>query len=1152
MVVDLQRENALLHAAARLTGEARTSFLEAACQGEPALRGRLEDLLAAQQPSNGLPGEAAPAAAGTLKLDFSEETVDEAVGTTIGRYKILERVGEGGCGLVYVAEQTEPVRRRVAVKVIKLGMDTKAVVARFEAERQALAMMDHPNIAKVLDAGATETGRPYFVMELVRGIKITDYCDRNNLSTKDRLDLFIKVCQAIQHAHQKGIIHRDIKPSNILVTLHDGLPVPKVIDFGIAKATEGRLTDATVYTQLNQFIGTPAYMSPEQAEMSGLDIDTRSDIYSLGVLLYELLTGRTPFDPQDLMSHGIDGMRRTIRETEPLRPSTKLATLKGEELTTTAKCRGSEAPRLINLVRGDLDWIVMKCLEKDRTRRYETANGVAADLKRHLAHEPVTACPPSSWYRLRKSLKRNRVAYTASALVVAALVVGLGLSTWMFLRERAAQGAQKMLRDRAERESNAARDAARKLRLQSYAADMKLAHVSVLENNLGRAAELVERWLPERATSQWGGESHNRSPSPAGEEDLRGIEWRYLWQVSRSRALQVFRHEAIVNAATLSGDGRWLATGTIDNQARIWDVDKHMVVAQFDGAPENHGLAWSPDGRFIAVGGTNRFAVRESGTWQVVHEWPGVTYSLAWSPDGGTVATVSGNMLKLWNTSTWESADLITNVFYQIKYTFSSDGRWLVAGLGDLVGVWDVSTHSLVHYFSGVGRATAVALSPDKRWLAAGTVSGYLFLWDLPAGHLALTTNAHPAWVFGTAFSPDGKQIVTGGADQVISFWETPTNPQPSKLARLGTLKGHASEIWGLEFSRDGKALVSASKDGTACLWPAEAPPEEERSLQVPPGEWLGFTSDGQAIRMLRPDGSALDDRNLRDGSLVRSLPLPAGICLPDASEPPLLIVGERAWLARRGGMLELWDLAKSQRLQVIEVTNRPWFPIALSADGKHMAVRERGTQISLWNTATSQREAMLRGFMSIGGQDASRMAFSPNSRFFAYASSNYLVKVWDIPARRELYTLGGHIWFIYALVFSPNSELLATSGWDGRIHLWATATGQEAVPQLTGHLGGVRVMQFTSDGRTLLAADDAGSVRAWHVATGREVLAFAKRSAQPPSIASPDESRLLFDGPDGAGRMRLVSLPALDEIDGRARANRRAQYAFTGASQAK
>jgi len=300
-----------------------------------------------------------------------------------------------------MAEQEEPVRRRVALKVIKLGMDTRSVVARFEAERQALALMDHPNIAKVLDGGATQTGRPYFVMELVRGVRITDYCDQAQLSTKERLDLFIKVCQAIQHAHQKGIIHRDIKPSNILVTVNDGAPVPKVIDFGIAKATGQRLTEKTLFTHFHAFIGTPAYTSPEQAEMSSVDVDTRSDIYSLGVLLYELLTGKPPFDGEELLRSGLDEMRRTIREQEPARPSSCLSTLGLAEATALSGKRKASVPELAGAVRGDLDWIVMKCLEKDRARRYETANGLAMDIQRHLNSDPVSARPPSGLYLLQ-------------------------------------------------------------------------------------------------------------------------------------------------------------------------------------------------------------------------------------------------------------------------------------------------------------------------------------------------------------------------------------------------------------------------------------------------------------------------------------------------------------------------------------------------------------------------------------------------------------------------------------------------------------------------------------------------------------------------------------------------------------------------------
>ena len=365
--------------------------------------------------------------------------LSEGPGTLIGRYKLLEKVGEGGFGAVYAAEQREPVNRRVALKIIKLGMDTKEVVARFEAERQALAMMDHPNIARVLDAGATESGRPFFVMELVRGIKITEYCDQNNLPAIERLKLFIQVCHAVQHAHQKGIIHRDLKPSNILVTLHDGVPVPKVIDFGIAKATQFELTEKTIYTQLHEFIGTPAYMSPEQAEMSGLDIDTRSDIYSLGVLLYELLTSQTPFDAKELIKGGLDEIVRTIREVDPPRPSTRLNTLQADERTTAARRRGIEAPKLFKLLRGDLDWIVMKCLEKDRTRRYETASGVAADLRRFLENEPVVARPPSRAYLLRKFVRRNKAAAFASAAVLLALLGGLALSTYAFFNERDAR-----------------------------------------------------------------------------------------------------------------------------------------------------------------------------------------------------------------------------------------------------------------------------------------------------------------------------------------------------------------------------------------------------------------------------------------------------------------------------------------------------------------------------------------------------------------------------------------------------------------------------------------------------------------------------------------------------------------------------------------
>lgn len=394
----------------------------------------------------------ADASESTIRIVMpGENALLEKPGDRIGRYKLLQQIGEGGCGVVYMAEQFEPVRRRVALKVIKPGMDSKQVLARFEAERQALALMDHPNIAKVLDAGATENGRPYFVMELVKGIPITRYCDEKQLTTESRLNLFVLVCQAIQHAHQKGIIHRDIKPSNILVADHDGTPVPKIIDFGIAKATTGQqLTDKTLFTAFEQFIGTPAYMSPEQATLSGLDIDTRSDIYSLGVLLYELLTGKTPFDAKELLVKGLDEIRRVIREVEPQRPSTRLSTLEASEQTTVARQRQSESPKLQSVIRGDLDWIVMKALEKDRTRRYETANGLAADIQRHLNNELVVARPPSNVYRFHKMVKRNKFAVAAAGLIALVLLLGIVASTWQALRATRAEREQSRLRSEAE------------------------------------------------------------------------------------------------------------------------------------------------------------------------------------------------------------------------------------------------------------------------------------------------------------------------------------------------------------------------------------------------------------------------------------------------------------------------------------------------------------------------------------------------------------------------------------------------------------------------------------------------------------------------------------------------------------------------------
>jgi len=714
----LKTEEEMYYAALKQPPESRSGYVKAACGDDLELLERVELLLKIREGGNNF--LESPLFIDQARMDT---TLEEAPGSIIGKYKLLEQIGEGGMAVVYMAEQEQPIRRKVALKIIKLGMDTKQVIARFEAERQALALMDHPNIAQVIDAGATETGRPYFVMELVQGVSITEYCDQNSFSTKERLALFIQVCHAVQHAHQKGIIHRDIKPSNIMVTHRDGTAVPKIIDFGIAKATNQRLTEKTLFTRYAHIIGTPAYMSPEQAELSEFDIDTRSDIYSLGVLLYELLTGVTPFGEEQLRDAGYLKMQQVIREEEPTKPSTKLNTL-GNTLVDVAERRKVSPDVLAKTLRGDLDWIVMKSLEKPRDRRYETADALALDIARHLDNEPVMARPPSPAYRLQKIWQRNKVICVAVLTVAITLLLGIGISLWQ---------AQKAIRERekALQAQQIARESTSKARQQAYNSDMSLAFRALEENLFGRVQDIVSRYVPK-----------------PGKPDLRGWEWRYAWAQSQSDVLHIWDTPddiGEVGAVLISPDQRHLISSDFPNKRtsyhhtrRLWDLETKQELKQVRlPSGSERGFDFSNSGDYLALhrgavglphSGANDTAaivIYHTGTWKskVVVPFEEEVRSLSFSPNDTKLAVIGFSKAMLWD---WRAKEIIREWSVEGSgawlntAAFFPDGRRLAIGGSDELRIVNLGTGQVEHKQPAPYRVIALAISPDSRYVAIG------------------------------------------------------------------------------------------------------------------------------------------------------------------------------------------------------------------------------------------------------------------------------------------------------------------------------------------------------------------------------------------------------------------------------------------------
>ena len=1077
-------------------------------------------------------------------MEFSEMTDStkpmSEIGSTIGSYKLLGVLGEGGFGMVYLAEQQQPIKRLVALKVIKPGMDTKQVIARFETERQALAMLDHPHIARVFDAGATEAGRPYFAMEYVKGIPITEYCDRYNLSTQERLRLFIPLCQAIQHAHQKGIIHRDIKPSNALVILHDKKPIPKIIDFGVAKALTQRLTERTLFTEQGQCIGTPEYMSPEQAEITGLDVDTRSDIYSLGVLLYELLTGCTPFDGKELRSKGYAEMQRIICEQDPIKPSTKLTTL-GGRLGDVAKHRSSTAEQLRKSVRGDLDWVVMKAMEKDRTRRYETANGLATDIDRHLNNEPVTARPPSKLYRFQKLVRRNKSAFAVAAVVVAALVLGTVVSTWQAVRATRAEREQSRLRHdaiearEAETVQRQRAEAGERLaRLHLYDADMNLAGQALQENNLGRAMSFLNLHRPART----------------GGVDLRGWEWQYLWGQCRTDELTTIgRHDGIVQSVAVSPDGQWVASGGWDGLLKIWTpargAGRWEAVAnvQLGGGPVC-SVAFSPDGRWLAAGTKkNEFALFRSPDWQ--QESSGLTatspetdfISLAFSPDSRLLA-VGGDV---WSMDTRTRLRTLPCR----KFTWGEPAvAWLpnsqtLAGFGKSNGDYQVTLFDVsspnpdatlavipLRRDSGVPtQPLTLAFSPDGGHLAVGFWDGTIRIYASGDWSEVTALTNHTAWVSSLAFSKNGELLASASADHRIKVWRT------RGWQEAASLRGHLEEVWGVAFTPDGERLVTGSKDNSVRLWSVarRAQPLDEISVWAEDMRFFGLSGTcpfrvGPSNVLTIWDQETLEVRKqISDypvADVLFSVPSPDARLLflfTDGGGAWLMDLAERAdarpvclqseglrfragafsdhgsWLALADeNTVRVWTLKKGQPLLAFTSQERDVHLVSFSIDERFLGAAAGPGSIEqtivVWDTASGKELLRHQAHHDwVSGID-----FSPDGRLAATVDCSNICKLFDVRSRREVATLRGQLMALHSVCFSPDGRRLAAGTGDGCINVWDLETGREVLV-LKGHRDLLGWLRFHPRGDWLLSSEGR-TLRLWRAPSWAEIEAEEKR----------------------------------------------------------